>query len=136
MTKQEKMLMFAAAILAGLVGGGISSRLFGGDAAWAQQRKVPQVTYGADLFRAFDAQGKERAVLGPGTLTLRDASGAERVTLDGDGVRLLNSSGKPAVTLSARDQGDVIVYDMNGKPVSLVPPTKSEKTEGAGESKK
>ena len=132
MSKQEKMFVFAAAILAGLVGGGLSSRLFSGDAAFAQQRRVPPpVTYAADAFRVLDPQQRERAVLGPGTLMLRDANGATRVIVDSDGtLRLFNALGKPAVALTAKDQGDIVVYDQNGKPASLVLQGKPEKSEG------
>jgi hypothetical protein len=89
MSKRQYVLTLLAAVIAGLVGGAVGSRLFVTESAYTQREKVIQ----AQGFILADTDGKARAILGflqrEPFLAFFDKAGKARTTLH------LNSDGEP-----------------------------------------
>lgn len=64
MNRKEYVLMLTLAVLAGLVGGVVSSRFFMGEPVFAQKTPQHPKVISAEEFRLVDKDGKERAKLG------------------------------------------------------------------------
>jgi len=86
MDTTQQGLMLIAAVVGGLVGGLVASRLTLGTAACAQLPATPEQVIRAEQFEVLDTDGKVRAMLtvkdneGP-TLRLLDRDGEDRVLL-------------------------------------------------------
>lgn len=105
MTKKQCGLIVVLALLAGLVGGLVSSQLFVGQPVFAETAQQNEKVVVAGEFRLVDKQGKTHAVLkfspssGP-SLAMIDESGRARAALGllGDGTPffgMLDKNGEP-----------------------------------------
>ena len=120
-------LMLVAAMVGGLVGGAVTSRLALGTAAvCAQPTSAPEKVIRAEQFEVLDAGGKVRATLtsqgdeGP-TLRLLDTDGEDRVVLSlhptGEAVLAFRDKGQKArLSLALLKEGPrVDLWDPDGK---------------------
>jgi hypothetical protein len=64
MSKKQYSLMIVLALVAGLVGGVVSSQFLMGQPAFAEKKAKPQKVIEAQEFRLVDKDGKTRAFLG------------------------------------------------------------------------
>ena len=64
MNKKQYSLMLVLALVAGLVGGVVSSQFLMGQPAFAEKKAKPQKAIEAEEFRLVDKNGKTRAFLG------------------------------------------------------------------------
>lgn len=105
MKKKQCSLMVVLALLAGLVGGMVSSQLFMGQLVFAETAQQNEQVVVAREFRLVDKRGKTRAVLrfspiGGASLAMLDASGKVRAAfgLVKDGtpfLGMLDKNGQP-----------------------------------------
>ncbi|MDH3559180.1 MAG: hypothetical protein OEV25_16455 [Deltaproteobacteria bacterium] len=66
MNKKQYSLMLVLALVAGLVGGVVSSQFFMGQPAFAEKKSNPMKVVESEEFRLVDKDGKTRAFLGFG----------------------------------------------------------------------
>ena len=145
MDKRQYMLTVALAVVAGLVGGVVSSWLFMGAPVVTQ--KTPQVAevVGAERFEVVDKDGKLRAALwldnGEPNLVLADKTGKIRAKLSlADGkpaLWLADKNGKPRAGLSLlNEEPTLVLADKTGKTRAVLGYTEIEAIPTGGTEKR
>jgi hypothetical protein len=112
MRRREVLLIIALTVVAGVVGGALSNRVFMARTAAAQEAEQQRKVITAEEFRLVDEDGKIRAVLVAGSkgdisINFYDRYDENRATLG------LSSEGQPVLKLF--DQGSLEFADKNGQ---------------------
>ena len=120
MTKKQYSLMLVLALVAGLVGGVVSSRFLVVQPVFAENEIKPAKIIAAEKFLLMDENGKIRAILGPTqtdkgvTLAFFDESGLFRGGIYPDGMMVLDDKGKPRIMLVLNDD-DTVRLELYGE---------------------
>ena len=112
MRRREVLLLVALTVVAGLVGGALSNRVFMARIATAQEAEQQRKVITAEEFRLVDEDGRARAVLTLGSkgnvsISFYDRYDESRVELG------LSPEGQPILKLL--DQGSLEFLDKNGQ---------------------
>jgi hypothetical protein len=114
MSKKQYSLMLVLALVAGLVGGVVSSQFFIGKSAFAEKKAKPQKVIEAQEFRLVDKEGKTRAMLGPTQTSYASAGEPRLVFLDKKDVPKMvlrvDHQGDPHLVLADRKDGRLELF--------------------------
>jgi hypothetical protein len=129
MNKKQYSMTVALALIAGLVGGVVSSQFFVGQPVWAEKKSSHEEVLRAERLELVDKDGTLRGIFGiigyDPSLMLVDKDGCFRCVLttapDGASLFLRGKDCKDLVTLSGRIDPALRFYDERGNVVWKAP---------------
>ena len=118
MNKKQYSMMLVLALIAGLMGGVVSSWFLVGKSAFAEKKAEPQKVIEAREFRLVDENRKIRAILGPTatgvSFVFMDEFGNFRSGITPSGMMVLDEKGKPRIMLVLNDD-DTVRLELYGE---------------------